>query len=120
MRTVAKVVKKAQESIADELVGVTFLLWQGCFRDVDFGDVDILRDRHLRKVSVAGEFNRGCHDMSVKIVSGIEIRAVEVVSHKKRFCTIVFQSRLESRQRGDSIPACIVDITKVVLRGKPV
>ena len=103
----------AQEAIADELVRITFLLRQGCFRDIDFGNVDVLWDRHLRKVCVATEFNRGCHDMPIKIFSSVEIRVVEVVAHEKRLCAIIFQSSLESRQGGNSVPACIVEIARV-------
>ena len=63
-------------------------------------------------LSTAGAVSWGA-DMPIQIFSSVEIRVVEVVAHEKRLCAIIFQSSLESRQGGNSVPACIVEIARV-------
>ena len=105
--------KKFLESLTDILIWINILLRKGHSRDIDLGDIDILRDGHLGQVPISTKIDRSFHGVFVKCRSGVVFRFEQVVSHKERFGAIILQSTLNSGYRGNSVPAGFVKITRV-------
>ena len=63
--------KKFLESLTDILIWINILLRKGHSRDIDLGDIDILRDGHLGQVPISTEIDRSFHGVFVKCRSGV-------------------------------------------------
>lgn len=105
--------KKFLESLTDILIWIDFLLRKGHLRDIDLGDIDILRDGHLGQVLISGQLDRSFHGVFVKCCSGVVFRFEQVVSHKERSSAIVLQSGLKASYRGNSVPTGLIKIARV-------
>src|ERR1700759_3030538 len=105
--------KEFLESLTDVLVWIDILLRKGHLRDIDLGDIDILRNGHLGQVPISTQIDRRFHDVFVECCSGTVFRFEQVVSHKERLSAIVLQSRLKTSYRGNSVPTGLIKIARV-------